>query len=592
MQNDKPEHWLDASDLAYRNRQTTENVTNAFRASQIKASISAFTLILIQDILRPGDIDILDSSNYEAAEDSAILCTASFSIKAIDASYLRVLATGAQFRFGQTQAQAIQQTASFTSGRVRLQVQHTATVSGHAVPQNAVIGVPTAAPGTVLNLSVQGGSGSLHLSSDTVGLAVEVSESSLDFVNSAAELVTGTVHSWFVVARVIEREVLQAQYRVLPTYRRLVTDILQLAHDEGIATDPLFLNRPTIMPLSARADLSWKVSAHIRHCLRQLSSQAHATLRDGLITKIATKSEVDFRVIVPLLQEWHSWELDPVTIRNLTLFGYLFPRQASKQAVSSTTPVAPFSWDTPAQINMQLGLFKAAFYDEERCANRMQIKPSEIFGFYTGRSVKQLSVKTSIALRISLGSLTVELDPSFVGLVRHVGRVRRTFETKLAPLILKPQVADFTQIPRKASPTQVLQYAPPSSLPIIITVFMQSIDLMTQAQDVRASSSFQGIHGCVSAAAAITAAETTIALDGEAFMGVNSVRVVAATDHESRGFLKPVTGSTLVSVQLQDISLHACMQARSTDSIELRITCSIASSRIRIPRSILRMSQL
>ena len=548
---------------------------------------------LVQDILRPGEIDLKEREGGEAPGDSAILCAASMSVRSIDASFLRVLATGSQFRFGQTQDRAVQQTASVTSGRLHLQIRHAASLLGRMPARFTVSGIPNAARSVMLDASIQGCSGNLKISNETLSVAFGLSESSLDFVSSAAELVTGTVHSWFVVARVIERAVLSAQYRVLPMYRRLITEILQSAHDEGILTDPLFLNRPTIVPLRTRSDLSWKVLAHIRHCLRQTSPQAHARLRQGLLSNVATMSDDDFSIIVPLLQEWHSWELDATSVRHLNLFGYLFPRQASKQAVESFMPEAPFSWDTPAQISLCFGTFVTAFYEEEESANRMQLYPCEIFGSYTGRGLQRPSSQTSVVLRISLGALIIELDPAFVRLVRHVGRVRKTFEAKLSPLIPRPQVADYTEIPYEAPlSSQYLRYTPPSSLPISISVLMQSMDLTTQAQGVRASSTLQRIHGSTTITALIKATETTIPLDGEAFVGCESIRLLAATEHRDRGELKGSGGSTLASIQLQDLLFSAALKDISPRIPELQVSCVIASSRIRVPRSILRMSQL
>lgn len=591
LQNDNPEHWLDAAELVYRARAGVSEADGGLVSTRVTSTIEGINLTLIQDILRPGDIDMAEHLESATHQDSAILSTSLLTLRKIDASFLQVTASASQFRFGSSQAQAIQQKISISTGKGRLQVRHVSAINSKS-SRPPISGLPPAFHGAVLDVSMQSMTGNIFLSEELCKAAIEFGNSSLDFASSAAELVTGTVHSWFIVSRHIEIAVLKAQYRILPRYRRLFTDILRLSQEQGISTDPFFLNRPTIMPISTRANLSWKVLAHIRHNLRQLREEATLQMRADLLRDVQSDSEEDFRLVVPLLQEWHSWELDPQTIRSLTVFAYLFPRQANKSAVRNQQTGPMISWNSSFQFSIVSGLFKVSHYDNARCSNRLHLTPNEIFAAYTGRTSIKKAGEGRVILRIQVGALVAELEPSFVQLVRHVGRVRRTFEQKLAPLIPRPRAADFQSAPVETALSVDIRYSPPSSLPVDVTLFMLGIDVSTRVRDVRASLVIQSLHGNVSTKALTQAGETSVALDGQIFAGCDAIRLVSATDKSSQQRSVDLPSSTLVAIQLQDLYTCAALTANAGEDHILAVTGVLGSSRVRVPRSVLRMSQL
>ena len=220
--------------------------------------------------------------------------------------------------------------------------------------------------------------------------------------------------------------------------------------------------------------------------------------------------------------------------------------------------------------------------------------PCEVISAYGGKLPGETQ---DLKTRIILGNLAIELDPALLRLVRHVARVRKVFEVKLAPLLPRPRAQPAPSQRHdtpKVQPAHQVTAVAPRNLPVFASLVFESIDVSTQAQGVRASLTLNKINACIDPTLHLHQEYgTVLSLDGSAFLGCVSIRILAATEAKAKlDSQRSVPGSTLASMQLQDVHTHALLRDLSDGGLKILLTSIIGSSRIRIPRSILRMSQL
>ena len=541
----------------------------------------------------------------EHPSDSAILSTTHISIKSISASFLRTFATD------HYPAISLRQTGTLRTGKVRLQVRHATDMVSDRRSRLVDFGVPGSVDGTVLDLSVDGMGSQVRLQSDETRFGLDIAESNMSFVSSAAELITGTVHSWFIVSRAIETAVLRAHYQPLWRYRHLFATILQKGQQEQIFADPPFLNRPTIVLLRQRADMGWRVLAHVRHSYRHLSHTAKNSIREAFSDPTEVSEAADYAVLMPLLQEWYGWDLEKEQIAQLGLFRHLFPTyckpvpRPSRHARESidglpggeqprrATAEPVISWETAIKARISTLTAMVQFFEERGCKNRLVLTPCEVISAYGGKLPGETQ---DLKTRIILGNLAIELDPALLRLVRHVARVRKVFEVKLAPLLPRPRAhaAPIQPEAPKVQPVRQVTVAGPRNLPVFASLVFESIDVSTQAQGVRASLTLNKINACIDPTLHLHQEYgTVLSLDGSAFLGCDSIRILAATESKAKlDSQRTSPGNTLASMQLHDVHTHALLRDLSDGGLKILLTSIIGSSRIRIPRSILRMSQL
>jgi hypothetical protein len=561
-------------------------------------------LSLVQDVLRPGDLDLPSALESDLSPGASILSIAQITVKDIDIAatftHAYVLANASipvtvarynpDLAYRTVSGSAIvpvtqRKDLGLSVGRSRLMVRHLSPADGTTSTRAHIPGLPkTSVSGSVLELCINGMSCAAELPDQFQRFAIKSTGVSLDTVSSAAELVTGIVHSWFIVSRKIEQAVLQAHYRPVSSYRRLVTDILQLAHREGIVSDPLFLNRPTAAAVHLRSNVDWKVLAHVRHILRMLSPTSLQKLQTANFAGIDAIS--DFREIVSRLQEWHNWELDEIVIRRIGLVKLLFlPEELPPQ---DPTESKAFDGDgqipeglhalTDVEATVETGQFAVSYYEEGSCTNKLVLMPCRLYAVHNAQR------STTSALRVDIGPLLVDLDPGLLRLIVHVSRVRKIFGRKLAPFLPKPTTA------QRGGSVAPVTMCPTRKIPVEVTILSRSIDIVTRASGVRASIALLGLHGHV-ATSLCSREKTPSTSESLVFLGCDNIKMLAVLEAKSDR-LNEAAG-TLISVQLEEISTQTVYDVGSSSSPQqLHTLLAIGSSRIRIPRSILRMSQL
>lgn len=557
--------------------------------------------MLVQDVLRPGDLDLPEELDGNISPDASILCTAHLSIRNIEAFALSVQAfkvkdgldseahhdlfMNSRYRSaGGAPIDPVIKTKeiAFHTGKLRLGVKHVSPNTSeppHAAP--TVAGLPSASSGTVLEAFVNGLDAYAELPDQYQRFSVKLLDSGVNAVSSAAELVTGTVHSWFIVSRAIEKAVFHAHYRPASSYRRLVTDILQFAHREEIVTDPLFLNRPTAAAVHLRSNTDWKIMAHVRHVLRRLSEASRRQLQGSFRANVSALE--DFKNLVARLQEWHNWELDELVIQRLPLIQSLFKPVEFASALSrpdphdEAEPAIASSQATDLQLVIATSDFIVTYFEDGQCTNRLLLRPTELF------AAQNTSEDAAAMVRLTIGPILLVLDPGILRLIVHISRVRRVFGKKLEPLIPRPFAEKVSSSSSFAD----------CSVPLRASVQVEAVEVSTRASGVRATMILQGL--CGFAALSIRKSGDRIgATTSQVSITSQMVKMLTITEGalSTKEGVKESAG-TLISIQLEGFSSHATFDLlESAPNRYLHLLGMVPSVRVRIPRSVLRMSQL
>lgn len=557
------------------------------------------SLVLIQDILRPGDLDLRQNPDA-VMPDASILSTTQLLLRNLYASGLVVqtfllkeeptshahqdLATHSKYRSGNgapITPVVKRKELLLQAGKMRLAVKHVSSNPLNSLQVDLPVpGLASASPGTVLEAFVNGLEAFAELPDEYQRFSVRLADSGVNAVNSAAELVTGTVHSWFIVSRAIEKAVYQAHYRPVSSYRRLLTDILQFAHREDIVTDPLFLNRPTAAAVHLRSNTDWKILAHLRHVLRRLSAASQFQLQKSFSAEVSAQE--DFRTLVSRLQEWHNWELDELVIRRLPLVQSLFrPAELPQSVTQRTSLLIPDASDvrpqvTDLQLLVAVRSFTVAYFEDGECTNKLVLGSSEVL------AMQNTAEDAAAVVRVTIGPLLVALDPGLLRLILHISRVRRVFGRKLEPLISRPYAETEANAGSRTS----------CSLPLRASLMAESIDLSTHASEVRASLTLQ--NSSVFAALNVHKDGNRInATDSQVSLTADTFKLLTVTEGSAKPGSSDRGSGTLISIQLEGLSTHVGFDMHADSPKRyLRLLAMVRSTRVRVPRSLLKLSQL
>lgn len=569
------------------------------RSFHATLELPSLSVNMIQDILRPGDLDMADELDDPHSGESAIICTAQLSIRNVTASLIQSFETvGSPLSTNATRPIAHTAfDAKLNVGRGRLIIRHLMASERYYNDRSSSAGLPDSPPGTVLALTSQGISARSLQTSQNAKASVEFSGTTLAFVQSAAEFVTGTVHSWFIAARKIETALVRAQHQPKATQRRFVTQILELAHREGITTDPAFMNTLTPIALPKRSDLNWKTLAHLRHCLRLLSPGARTSLQTSLLTPPKTNSDRDYQECWRFLREWLGWDaVDEGIVVQIPLIAGLFPLQAMARTPSGAAESTKLlSANIPAQMLIKTAGFEALFYEDMAMCNALIIEPCELYASYTPSDHPRTNHQCTLALRANFGAVDFKLNAAFLRLVRHVVKVRRVFEAKLAPLLPKPGVQGYEN---KSAASRDKLESPflVKGLHIVMTMLSEKITINMPAEDIIAKVVFKGLRGA--GTLQVQGGETeTRRLHDEALkrlyigcdslsMSVTAESLAVAEDRTS------IVSEKLVELNFMEIESDTSHHTTADGSAALAMTLVSSSSRLRVTRTLLRMSKL
>lgn len=401
---------------------------------EVKASIPSVQIESIQDVLRPEEAISFKQQRPEEKDTgsgSTILCTVRLTLDniviacqqradghgGVDEPTVPLPAVPIERKFGGS------------AGRTRLEVfhpPHSTTLPSrrsHTLPSTPTC--PRTRP-TALDLVFGPCEAQLDFGIDRALVALKGGDARLDFVDEAAELVIGTVWSWRVVHDIAgplrERT---AQRKVFE--RRLVWSIALASQQATITSFPTFLNRASYLVSRAnlRADDGWKTLHHLRHCLR---AAPEVVARNMALAPPWPTSSSLLTDVTDVLARWQNWGIDAEDLTRSRFLASLFPSSASPPPTAQI-PSTDLTWDTPAAFEWRAGRFDALLSDGTTSENRLSIGPGEAFVSSSGRQGGAAPVH--IRGRFTLHELGASADRDLLVLIRHIIKVRYTFERKL-----------------------------------------------------------------------------------------------------------------------------------------------------------------
>lgn len=421
------------------------------------------------------------------------------------------------------------------------------------------------------------------------------SDSQLDFVDEAAELIIGTVWSWRVVHDVAEPMRQRAADRK-SLERRLVWSIATVSERAGVTSFPTFLNRASylVSRTNLRSDDGWKTLHHLRHCMRVTSQQV---VDQMLASDAKVSSKAMLADLANVMSRWETWAIDAEDLVHTRFLTSLFDSQATTpDPLSSEVPSATLHFDLPWSFEWRTGRFTAALSDDRRSDNRLVQSPLEAYLSSTGRPSKGDSI--SIRGRFTLSGLEAAVDRDLIVLIRHIIRVRHTFERKLqlfSDSLAKNQRGtedDSLRSSRIEDGPSFLNMAPDITLDlsfgirsIAVSAIADTLEAKARIQDISLSSSlildsfytrggrrrhrqFQVINSAVVGHLTVSASDTSSEID----------HVLLATELEQTTALLQAGGSTTVS------SVPAAASPPS-----LHIVLGVKSAQTRVPRDAVRV---
>lgn len=494
----------------------------------------------------------------------------------------------------------LQFSVSLASQRSRLQVRH---AQDPLRPLHSLVqGLPNARDGVVLDLINDGASARFRADSEDVQASLSIHPSRLKFVSAAAELITATVHSWFIVSRAIEAAVIDAQYTPPWIYRHLICQIVQQAQRDGVTTDPVFLSRPTVASMTARSDVAWRSLGHFRHRYRRLSPASKSAIQAELAQPTEQPESEQFRLLASHLQEWYSWDLDRPSILASTVFQQVFPRETAKLHRESPAGLAPlsttqlqFSWDTLVKVQLAVDQLETDFFEDGIINNNLKLSPSLVLIAY-GPGMRSDDVQAKS--RITIGALQVTLNPTFLRLVRHVARVRQVFEAKLAPLRARPPKRKPAIDPELQLPAPLPRYPRPANLPIFVTLLCQGAHFRAYAHGIWLQTTVSKLQGTIDPTLHLEPPTPILSLQGSALLACDRFNIRANTEsdqHRQDTFAHTQASAanetgTLFTMAFEQAYSHASLHSPEHGPVHVALYGAITSSEVRFPRSLLSLS--
>ncbi|ORY77194.1 hypothetical protein BCR35DRAFT_353168 [Leucosporidium creatinivorum] len=401
---------------------------------EVKASIPSVQIESIQDVLRPEEAISFKQQRPEEKDTgsgSTILCTVRLTLDDITfACQQRADGYGGVDEpTVPLPSLAIERKFGGSAGRTRLEVfhpPHSTTLPSrrsHTLPSTPAC--PRPRP-TALDLVFGLCEAQLDFAADRALVSLKGGDARLDFVDEAAELVIGTVWSWRVVHDIAgplrERA---AQRKVFE--RRLVWAIALVSQQAAITSFPTFLNRASYLVSRAnlRADDGWKTLHHLRHCLRAAPEDVARNMAQPPPWPSSSSLLAD---LTDVLARWQNWGIDAEDLTRSRFLTSLFGSSAALPS-NAGTPSTDLTWSTPAAFEWRAGRFDALLSDGTTSENRLSIGPGEAFISSTGRQAEGAPIH--IRGRFTLHELGANVDRDLLVLIRHIIKVRYTFERKL-----------------------------------------------------------------------------------------------------------------------------------------------------------------
>ncbi|GAA5960722.1 hypothetical protein JCM21900_000512 [Sporobolomyces salmonicolor] len=407
-----------------------------FSELSVQANLPMVSIELIQDVLRPEDTISLrqgDNKKEDERMNATVLCTVQLTLSDIAFAYreLNDGFGGVELPTAAMPTIIVERAASASAGTTRLEVFHPEQSNLASTRQNHTLfstpGSARARP-TALDLIFERSEARVDFTSSRGVVSLVGGAARLDFVDEAAELIVGTVWSWRVVNDIItplkKRE---ADRKAL--LQHLVWSIIETTEAASLTSFPTFLNRVSYLvgaSTTLRSDDGWKIIHCLRHCLRLAKPQVERVFNE----RRTWPSPAELRSnLLDTLQRRHSWDIDVADIAHSAFLTTLYGASADGDLATPQGGSSGFSWTVPLAVECKTGRFDAVFHNGGAASNRLAVGPFESFATSTG--FDEDSEQFRIRAKFTLSSLEGWIDRDLLVLIRHIVRVRHTFERKI-----------------------------------------------------------------------------------------------------------------------------------------------------------------
>ncbi|KAG8914693.1 hypothetical protein FRC00_011419 [Tulasnella sp. 408] len=270
-------------------------------------------------------------------------------------------------------------------------------------------------------------------SMDTVALSLSLEKLDSELGGTAPKLIATTFQSAIRFVSKIATTAKTMSIRQLRRRRILVLSVLRLYPHTSVWTDPLSWTQASFivksgLPAKLRADLSWKIIAHIRHRLRDMDGATLLALTDRIEQASVSPSPAVQELSTLLAdQHWLDWAAETEHRK---------PKPPVLQAILYAPSPAAEAVDTvlrSALLNMELGRMGCTVLGSDGGSNTFSIGP--VSGrFKVERRVLQSGQQEGkndpevlhMAALLSVKNLTIWMQPSLLPFLSEVLRVQRT----------------------------------------------------------------------------------------------------------------------------------------------------------------------
>ncbi|KAK4051737.1 Macrophage colony-stimulating factor 1 receptor [Microbotryomycetes sp. JL221] len=568
---------------------------------EVKASLPAIHIDSIQDVLRPEDaISIRDRDQYSQGDStsSTVLCTVRLTIDDIEFTCHQTEDGfgGLDDPTSPMPPLVLERKFSGQAAQTRLQVFHPPPTFGRNRPVHELpkIGSDQRTRPTALDLVIGRCSANVAFNAARAMVGLDGGEARLDFVDEAAELIIGTVWAWRVVHDVFG-PLAERRARKQLHERRLIWSIAMASQQAAISSFPSFLVRASYLysRKNLRSDDNWKVLHQLRHCLRL----AHQRVRHNM-DNTSPWPTIDglYLDVINIFERWQTWGIDTDDLARSQFVAALFGMQTirSNTAQASSVPSANVSINKPLAFEWRAARAMSHFWIGSQCNNQLSIGPFETFISSSGRrsASEQIQMKGRSTLHEVEASLSRDLDV----LIRHVARVRSTFERKIqlfSQSLAKKQLALQESI--SSTPAVLPSSAFMAALPAIeldASVGIRRFSASALAEDLEAKAIIS--HFFLSTTSTIESTGGTNAL--------TAVQQVASTTGLSLGHMDLTahevsqdSNHLLLSSGLDQLNLVASARADYTASKSTKVTnptlqvmLATKAMHLRVPRDAVR----
>lgn len=532
----------------------------------------------VQDVLRPDEDLLLKSlSPTLSAHASALLCCIDLSIEDITLSLSQTtdrhggpVAPGVP-----VPSVVIERKLAASAEETRLEVLQPSLAALYAIagPTATRHLLPSAAGRhglAALELEISPCRIDLDLSAKLVVAALHGGEARLDFVDESAELVIGSLWAWRSLSH------LSQPLRRRRQHQKLVWSIAQVSEHRTIQSFPTFLNRVSFLVGSQsnlRSDDGWKILHQLRHCLRAAEEDVEQILASPIDPPLAQELYAESKDIIG---GWQSWEIDSDDLRYSDLFPFVF--ESKLRAVERISPTAPISlgWDVPFKLEWRAGLFEARLCDGSQVENMLAVGPLE--AFVTSSGLPRGAGPIQIYARATLDRMDANVDRALLVLVRHIIKVRKTFEHKIRLF----KAASAPSLSLDATPEIVSASALPN-LHLDASLGVRHLSAKGRAESLEAQAALDNISLSVSARLVPLSEHyhlpSSRTRTGQAIFGIGSTRLSASEWHEEGEEL-------ILSAAIDEISLAGSLPVGESP---LKLVAAARAIRGSIPEDAIRV---